>query len=507
MKRYATLLLVLSMVLALVACGGKNSPAGTTDDITARDDVVLSLNADPQTFDPVSTSASSAITVMMQIYDTLIHVNNDFEVEPRLAEAYTISDDGTTYTFELAKNVKFHNGETMTPEDVVFSINRALESPYTAFYVDSVDSVEAVGDNSVAIHLGTPDASFLEKLQIIMIVNEKAVNEAGAEYANNPVGTGPYKFKEYKPGVEVSLTRFDDYYRGAARIKDVTYKVITDINTATVNLRTGNVDAGSFAKTAYDAVKNEPNLTVVDWNANSIYYFAVNHEVAPFNNRLVRQALNYAIDREYVATADVETSGLTNITSVMLPPTVFGYSDDLDQTYVYDPAKAKELLEQAGIETPIDIGTIKIPEGDGKDAAQALQQCLAEIGLNTKIEMLELNKFFDETDFGDYEIAWCQISLLRDADSYSAIFTSNQIDGLNTARYNNPEVDELFTRAKAETDSNERLKLYTEVFNIINEDAVYIPLYVPTNVFAYNKDLKIDVIGQSIQFVYDMHWN
>lgn len=155
----------------------------------------------------------------------------------------------------------------------------------------------------------------------------------------------------------------------------------------------------------------------------------------------------------------------------------------------------------------MEIGTIKIPEGDGKNAAEALQQCLSEIGLEVEIEILEQNKFYDETDFGDYEIAWCQISLLRDADSYSILFTSDQIDGMNTARYSNPKVDKLFTQAKATTDQKERLRLYAEVFNLIGEDAAYIPVYVPTNIYAYNKNLKIDVLEPSVQFVYDMHWN
>ncbi|MFR8517328.1 MAG: ABC transporter substrate-binding protein, partial [Emergencia timonensis] len=319
------------------------------------------------------------------------------------------------------------------------------------------------------------------------------------------VGTGPYKFVSYKAGVEVKLTRFDDYYRGAARIKDVDYQIITDDNTATVNLRTGDVDAGSFARASYDEVMNEPALTVADWSANSLYYFAVNNEVAPFNDPIVRQAINYAIDREYIA--EVETNGLSKITSVMLPPSVFGYSDEINQTYTYDPDKARELLKKAGIKTPMEIGTIKIPEGDGKNAAEALQQCLSEIGLEVEIEILEQNKFYDETDFGDYEIAWCQISLLRDADSYSILFTSDQIDGMNTARYSNPKVDKLFTQAKATTDQKERLRLYAEVFNLIGEDAAYIPVYVPTNIYAYNKNLKIDVLEPSVQFVYDMHWN
>ena len=144
-----------------------------------REDVVISLKSDPKTFDPVSTSTSSANTVMFQIYDSLIHMNEEFEVEPRLAESYKVSDDEKTYTFKLAEGVKFHNGEALKASDVVYSIKRAQKSPYTSAYVDSVDYAEVVDDNTVAVHLTDVDASFLEKIQIIMIVNEKTVKEAG----------------------------------------------------------------------------------------------------------------------------------------------------------------------------------------------------------------------------------------------------------------------------------------------------------------------------------------
>lgn len=322
MKKIIVLLLALCIAGAFAGCKNGSSSGDGGGKASDREDVVISLKSDPKTFDPVSTSTSSANTVMFQIYDSLIHMNEEFEVEPRLAESYKVSDDEKTYTFKLAEGVKFHNGEALKASDVVYSIKRAQKSPYTSAYVDSVDYAEVVDDNTVAVHLTDVDASFLEKIQIIMIVNEKTVKEAGKSYADHPVGTGPYKFVSYKAGVEVKLTRFDDYYRGAARIKDVDYQIITDDNTATVNLRTGDVDAGSFARASYDEVMNEPALTVADWSANSLYYFAVNNEVAPFNDPIVRQAINYAIDREYIA--EVETNGLSKITSVMLPPSVFG---------------------------------------------------------------------------------------------------------------------------------------------------------------------------------------
>lgn len=184
MKKIIVLLLALCMAGAFAGCNNGSSSGDGGKEATERDNVVISLKSDPKTFDPVTTSTSSANTVMFQIYDSLIHMNEDFEVESRLAKSYSVSDDEKTYTFKLVEGVKFHNGETLKASDVVYSIKRAQKSPYTSAYVDSVESAEVIDENTVAVHLTDVDASFLEKIQIIMIVNEKTVKEAGDAYAD-----------------------------------------------------------------------------------------------------------------------------------------------------------------------------------------------------------------------------------------------------------------------------------------------------------------------------------
>ncbi len=514
-KKLLSLVLACCMLALFVAgCTTKDNGPGTPDDTAAdpsasepaakpKDSVTLVISGDPQSFDPTKTAMGGNLAVTYQIYDALFQLKNDHSLENRLAQNYTVAEDGMTYSFELVQGVKFHNGEELKAGDVVFTIHHYKDSAFSQRYVSAIESVTATGDYTFEIKTIAPTATFLTDLANVGIMNQKAVTEGGEAYSDNPVGTGPYQFVKYQPGVQIELTRFDDYYRGPASIKDVIYRVITDDNTATVSLRTGEVDAGSFALTSYDEVVSDPNLVAHEWLSTGIVYFTMNHEVAPFDNKLVRQALNYAVDRDFILQTDAEGFGLA--TGEMLPESAFGYSDKIDRTYTYDPEKAKELLQEAGITTPMDIGTIKIPDGWGKTAAEVFMECLADVGLNVTIESLEMNKFFDDVDFGDYQIAITNWGA-SDADGNSPLYTSDQIDGLNSARYNNPRVDELFAQGKATLDSDARLDIYAELYNIINEDAVYIPLYVQSEQYAHNKDLKVDVCQVTFQSVYDMSW-
>lgn len=513
-KKLFSLALVCCMLTLLVAgCTGTDNNSGTPGDAgdpsaagsseKSKDSVTLVITGDPQSFDPTKTAMGGNLAVTYQIYDALFQVKNDHSLENRLAQSYTVSEDGMTYSFELVHGVKFHNGDELKSSDVVFTINHFKDSAFSQRYVSAVESVTATGDYTFEIKTIAPTATFLTDLSNVGIMSEKAVTEGGESYSDSPVGAGPYQFVKYQPGVQIELTRFDDYYRGPASIKDVIYRVMTDENTATVSLRTGEIDAGTFALTSYDEIVSDPNLVAHEWLSTAVVFFTVNHEAAPFDNKLVRQALNYAVDRDFILQADAEGFGL--VAGEMLSESTFGYSDKIDRTYTYDPEKAKALLAEAGITTPMDIGTIKLPDGWGKSAAEVFMECLADIGLNVTIESLEMNKYFDDVDFGNYEIAITNWGAL-DADGNSPCYTSDQINGLNSARYTNPTVDELFAKGKATLDPSARLDIYAELYNIINEDAVYIPLYVQSYQYAHNKDLKVEISQLNHQGVYDMSW-
>lgn len=505
----------MMLLTLLTGCGGNdaakdsNQPANdgqpsSSNEAKDKDNITLRLDANVSTMDPNYSATTTNGHVMAQIYDTLYFTYQDHTVEPRLAESYEISDDNLTYTFKLRKGVKFHNGEEFKASDVVFTINKALDSAWLFSTVEQIESAEAADDYTVNIHLKNVYAPFLETISLMYMLNEKAVTEAGDAYGSSPVGTGPYKFVSYENASILKLTRFDDYFRGPASIKDITFNVIPDINTATIALETGETDFGGFSSASYNEIKNTSNLVIEETTSGHLMFIMMNVEQAPFDNKLIRQAVNYAVDREFMV--DASAGGLADYSSTFLNPNVLGYSDKVKQ-YTYDTEKAKELLKEAGIQAPITIDSIKTIDGSFKKVAEILQSSLSDIGIVTDIELLEQNKYVEDAMSGNYGIGVMGSEIGIDADSFSTFFTPENIDGGNNmARYNNEEVSNLFAECRKTLDMNKRLEIYEKCFNIIEEDSPYVSLYNKKAMVAHDKSLKVDRIYPIYNQVYEMSW-
>jgi peptide/nickel transport system substrate-binding protein len=308
--------------------------------------------------------------------------------------------------------------------------------------------------------------------------------------------------KSHEPSYQVVLTRFDNYYRGPARVKNAIFRVMTDLNAATIAIQAGDIDIGEIASSSFSNIESDSNLKTEVFESLRIDYFIPNHNAFPFNNKLVRQAVSYAIDRQLII--DSSMDGFGSPTSVMIPRSVVGYSDKIKQAYHYELEKAKALLVEAGIETPLDIGVIKCFDSH-KIEVQVLQQTLAELGLNATIEVMELNKLVEEFKAGDYVIGAIGISLYTDADAYSLLFAKD--GGFNFSGYSNPEMEVLFAQGRTEQDIEKREEIYAKIYAIADEDVVYIPAYYRKTILAYNKDLKVDYFDNRQQKMYEMHWD
>ncbi len=499
-KRLICGLLAAAMIVALAA--GCTQGGGAAK----RDDIKMFINGDISTLDPANSGTIVNAQVMIDIYDCLYKAHPDHSVEPWLAESYTVSDDSLTYTFKLNKGVKFHNGDELKASDVVFTFNRAMTSPYQMSAVDQIESVSASDDYTVVFKLKNIYAPFMEiSICNTPICSERAVTEGGDAYGEKPVGTGPYKFVKHEAASLVTLTRFDDYFKGPAAIKDVTYRVIVDSNTSTVAVQNGEIDFGAFLPTAYENIKSDEKLNLYEGMGGHFYYVMMNNEVAPFDNIKVRQAINYAIDRDFILDACLD--GLGNPTSTILAPAVFGYSPDVKQ-YEYNVEKAKQLLAEAGVQTPYDAGTFKtIGAGSFVTIATVMQGFLHEIGIEVEVEQLEQNAYIEQLLVGDFGLGVMGIDCGLDADAYGDLFKPEQMDGGNNmGRYQNPEVTELFAQGRATLDPDERLAIYKEVFNIVGEEAAYAPLFNAIRMFAYSKDLEISEITPMYVRAYDMKW-
>lgn len=504
-KKILATLLVCAMVVVMgvTGCGKQAEKKDSSKGGGKRDDVVIALSSDMTTFNPINSATKTDDFVIEQIYDQLYFLNDDGERVPKLAESYEVKDDGLTYVFNLKKGVKFQNGEELKASDVVYTIGLARDSSYTSGYVDQIVDATAVDDYTVELKLGEPFAPFFEQICYLYILNEKAVKDAGDDYEMNPVGTGPYKLVNYEVGNKVELTRYDECYRGKADIEDVTFKVIPDTNTTDVALESGDVDFGTISEASVKKAKESGKLELVQCSDGSVTYVIMNTTMEPYNNKYFRQAVNYAIDRDFIVEA--ATEGIASPTSLMITPSMFGYPEGTKE-YEYNPEKAKECLEKSGLELPIKIGNIQCWEGHYTTVAEAIQSELAEVGIETEVEVVEKNTFLENAFGGTYEIGIMGFIFGEDADACGAAYTSEGLDAFNMARWTSPEVDELFAKARNSIDENERKEIYKEIFDIVQEEAIYAPVLNREITYAYTKDLVVDEIDMNSIQVSDMHW-
>ena len=499
-------LLVLTLILTMVTgCETKPKVPANGDEVTSepvKDSVIVALTGDVATLDPLRYSSGEEFQVMMNIYNALVEKDESGSFVPSLAESWTVSDDGLSYIFKLKKGVKFHNGEELKASDVVFTLTSAKKSPYIESLVEPVKDAVVIDDYTVEFNLNYQYAPFL--LTIICdfgIVNEKAYTEAGDNFGQKPIGTGPYKFVKHDVAQRVVLERWDDYFKGKAPIKNLEYKVISDENTTLVALEAGEIDfALRIPFISIQSVENNPALATHKVETITLNFVLMNNKIKPFDNVLVRQAINYAIDKN--AVIQIVAEGMGKVTQSIFGDLTFGHSDNI-KGYEYNPEKAKELLTKAGYPNGFEV-KFKIDSTQSKDA-EIIQEFLRKVGVTVKIEQGEANAVIEDLMSGNYEMSTTGIGLTADADSWIDVFASN--GQFNLSKYKNTEVDNLFVQGRKATDKNERLAIYERIAQIISDDAAFVPLFNKTNVYVGKKNLKIGHIESTgILKIADMYW-
>ena len=453
--------------------------------------LIVAQIAEPKSLDPHAVTAVNDFRILMNVYDGLVrYKDGTLEVEPALAESWEISDDGTVYTFTLREGVSFHDGTPFNAEAVVFNFQRMLdeEHPYydtgpfpLAFFFSTVDTVEAVDETTVRFTLKEPYAPFLSNLAYPtgLIVSPAAVEAHGKDFGRNPVGTGPFKFAEWESNAKVVVEANPDYWDGAPSLQAVVFRPITDANTRVAEMLAGGVDL--MVEVPPDNVatfNDDPGFEVFEQAGPHVWFLILNTKEGPFADKRVRQAVNYAIDKETLVNDVLQ--GTAEVAAGPTPPAfAWAYNESLEP-YPHDPEKAKSLLKDAGAEGA--SLTFYVTEGgsgmlDPIPMGSAIQADLAEVGLDVKIETYEWNTFLGKVNPGlegkadMAEMAW----MTNDPDTlpYLTLRTEASPDngGFNSGYYANPEVDKLLEAARRATDQAERAKLYKEMQTIVHEDA------------------------------------
>lgn len=478
------------MALALVACGA-NGTGSSSEQATAgeaqntKDTIRVALFTEIDSIDPYVAVAGDTVTVLDNMFDGLVDIDEAGEIVPNLATKWEISDDRLTYIFDLAE-ATFHNGKAFGAEDVVFSLERLAglngQEAMGGKGYQGIESVTADGDRRVVVKLKAVDASFLSKMMIAMV--PKDYNDQ----ATAPVGCGPYKFVEYRPGEKLVMERFDDYYRKdhVAKVKNLEWIHMGDVQTMISAIRAGEVDVVPGI-TAQNAAEIGEGVTVLAKPQNLIQYLSLNNESELFKDVRVRQALNYAIDRDEIIEVTAEGHAAPLITA-MSPAMEKYYNKDL-KGYTYDPEKAKALLKEAGVEHLTFSAVVPSDYQFHVDTAQVMANQFEKIGVTMKIEPIEFATWLSRvyTDH-NYDATLCGFVGYVDPDKVIGRYKTG--DSGNLANFSNARVDELIAEGVTAKTDEERVKIYNEVQKLIMEDAAMVYIQDPDRIIAVRPELK-----------------
>ena len=504
MVKKVSILLVFCLMLSLLAgCGQTN----VQPDAVKKDSIIIGLEDNAQSLDPQYCGDAFGFAVMINIFDPLFRADKNGEVYPVLVKDWNKSEDGKVYTFNLKEGVKFHNGDELKAEDVKYTFERGMESPYSTDLFACIDSVKVISDYSVEVTLKYPYDAFMSILyQPFACIVSKKIVESSESFDKNPIGTGPYKLVEWKGAESIILAAFEDYHLGEASIKDVEFRIILDKSTGVIALEKGEIDAYvNIASTDRQAVIDNEAFSFYEAPSYFCFYLELNNQVEPYNDIRVRKAIAYAIDKE--AIIESAQDGIAEEAHHPVPKGMVGYTDQV-KSYPRDLEKAKALLTEAGYPDGFDMTLLGIETYT--KTIQVLQSNLGEIGINVDIQILELGTYMDEIFAPECASFVVEYGIFY-PDADPILYRGYHSDFFgplgNFPRYSDAEVDALLEKAQVSTDKAEREALYLEILKKLNEDVPSIPLYFSTTNVACRKELKgVYAQPQTQVFVYDYSW-
>lgn len=472
-------LLICSFFLAAAASAGGIDSEGV---------LRFSLGGEVSILNPILSTDTASSAVEGAIFTGMVKVNEKLEMVPDLAERWTVSGDGKTWTFYLRKDVKWHDGSPFTADDVVFTFNSILNPKVNSvrrsdYIIDGRPIVfRAINKYAVQAILPKPFAPFLAHAGMSIIpkhlLEGKDINTA--EFNRKPVGTGPFIFKEWKSGDHVTVARNPGYYGGKPLLKEINYKIIPDENSSLIALEAGEIDSAGIPPKDYKRMKTVKGINVYEYDVLLYTYLGFNLANPKFSDRRVRQALAYATDKNQLV--GLIHRGLASPAYAPSAPVSWAYSDEV-RKFPYNPERAKKLLKEAGAEN-LEF-TILVNQGnkEREKTAVILQQQYKKVGVKVNVRVLEwsallkiINAPKDPKEFDAIIIGW---SLGLDPDGYSIWHSSQYPKGFNFIKYKNPEVDKLLEEGRTTIEKAERKKIYAKLWKAIAEDQPYIFLWYP----------------------------
>ena len=440
----------------------------------------VAFTSDTKTLDPTFSVNFSERQPLYLIYNTLLSINPDASIGPELAERWEILDAGKRLVLHLRKGVTFHDGTPFDAAAVKVNLDRRLDpavgSPLRPQLTLILESVEVNDPQTVTLHLKSPSPALLGMLaqREGFMASPAAMKKYGKDFATNPVGTGPFVFKEWIPGNSLTVDKNPKYWEaGKPYLDRVVFSDTSNPIVAMQRLRTGEVDyISALSPIDIRPIENLPDIVLDPGPASRWYALQWQVDRPPFNNPLVRQAVAHAVDRKRLV--EILMNGRVPVAESIAPPGAWWYDPSI-KSYPYDPARAKALLAQAGV-TNLSVGLSTPQIMLMQQINQLVQEQLKAVGIAVRLDPIAQSDWYPRLSQGLINFSPIRWAQRPDPDGlFPLLFGSTGAQ--NSTRYHNPEVDRLLEQARDATDQATRKKLYGQIQSIVTRDLPYVPLF------------------------------
>ena len=494
----AVVMLVFMPLAGLFAAGGKEAAPAAP-----RQELVIAIGAQPEALDPIAMASAPAATVGEHLHQSLIYMAPDGTLEPSLAESWQAAPDGLSWTLRLRQGVKFHDGSAFNAQAAKANLDRFLDpeskAPYR-FLISEVSAVQVVDEYTIRLVLNRPFAPIISNLShsfIGMLSPASLQSLAKGEATSNIVGTGPFKLVRWDRGEQIVLERNQEYWGNVPRIETLTFKFVPEDAARMVMLETGEAHAVMRVPPA-DAKRLDanPNIDVVYPSSVRVIYAGFNTQVKPFDNPKVRQAMNYAVNKEAIINTILAGVGYPSTAPVV--PAVFGHTKV--GPYEYNPAKARQLLAEAGYPNGFRA-VFHHPTGRylmDSTIAEAIQSMLREVGVQLELQTMEWSAYLSfvrkppaEAQHQMYMLGWGTVTLDADYGIFSLLHSSQwPPTGWGVSYYKNDRVDRLLDSGRTTPERAARQGLYADAIKLIWEDAPWLYLHDEGQINAVRSNVK-----------------
>lgn len=490
--------------------------------------VIYCAEGSPETFNPqLVTSGTTIDATSNQIYDKLLtYQGGDNTLTPALAKSWHVTKDGKKITFYLRQNVSFHQTDYFTPsrflnaDDIIFSFNRILNKKHPFHFVSGgnypffqnielntlINKIEKINDHTVRFHLTHADNSFLANLATDYAVilsaeyaEQLSIKNIKTNLDTYPIGTGPFKLKEYRVGSFIRYYRHELYWRTPAKIEQLVFD-ITPSNTGRLTKFLANECDITAYPIAHKKIEQNENLSLESITALNVGYLGFNVKKAPFDNKLVRQAVSYAINKQVLL--DTVYKGEAVLANTILPSTSWAFNDNIP-VHEFNPTLAKSLLEAAGFPQgfTIDLWAMPVQRSYNPNAitmAKLIQADLNNIGINVNIVTYEWNTFLNRLKLGEHQsflLGWSADHPDPDNFFSPVLSCSASNTGSNTTFWCNEAYDDVIQKALKTTNLKQRKEYYTRAMKIIEEEIPLVPIAHSKRYQARNKNITGDILA------------